>query len=147
MPSLRDETVRNKIIERLLRLTPATKPSWGSLDAPRLVCHLRDGLAMSLGELSVRSVNRKAFQHFPLKHLMLYVLPFPKNVPTAPELLSSTPQSFDADRQQVVQMIHRLAATPKANGPEHPFFGPLSFEEWNALQWKHFVHHLNQFGC
>jgi hypothetical protein len=111
-----------------------------------MVCHLGDGLAMSLGELSVRSVNRRAFWHFPLKHLIIYVLPFPKGVPTAPELLSTAPQGVEGDRRRVVQYINRLAAVPPGRGPEHPFFGPLTNEEWNALQWKHIRHHLRQFG-
>ena len=29
----------------------------------------------------------------------------------------------------------------------HPFFGPLSSEEWQALQWRHLDHHLRQFGA
>jgi hypothetical protein len=147
MPSLRHEAVRAELIRRLNRLTPATKPKWGRLDAPRLLCHLGDTLAMSIGELPVKSANRRAFHYFPLKHLILYVLPFPKGAPTAPELLSTAPQDFDVSRRRVLELMDRLAAAPKANGPEHPFFGPLTNEEWNALQWKHIDHHLKQFGC
>ncbi len=147
MPSLRDETARKQVIQRLERLTPATRPQWGRFDAPRMICHLVDSLAMSLGELPSRSANRKVFQHFPLKHLVLYVVPFPKSFPAAPELLSTAPRDFGADRQRLLGLIDRLAVTPKANGPEHPLFGPLTNEEWNALQWKHIAHHLKQFGC
>jgi hypothetical protein len=147
MPSLRDETVRNKLIQRLQGLTPATKPKWGRLDASRMLCHLSDALAMSLAEVSVEPMNHKAFHYFPLKHLILYVLPFPKSAPTARELLSTAPQDFDTDRRRVVELIDRLAASPNAKGPEHPFFGPLANDEWNALQWKHIDHHLKQFGC
>jgi hypothetical protein len=38
------------------------------------------------------------------------------------------------------------------NGPEkctkhpHPYFGKLSPEEWAILKWKHYDHHLRQFG-
>ena len=44
------------------------------------------------------------------------------------------------------QKTEQLALTPRAKGPEHPFFGPLTNGEWNALQWKHIKHHLKQFG-
>lgn len=147
MPSLRDETARKQLVQRLQNLTPAAKPKWGGMDAPRMLCHVGDALAMGLGELSTKPLNRKLFHHFPVKHLILYVFPFPKGAPTAPELLSSAPANFDADRQRVLESINRLAATPTAQGPEHPFFGPLTNEEWNALQWKHIDHHLKQFGC
>ena len=146
MPTLRDATAREQLIQRFASLTPTTKPAWGRLDAPRLLCHLSDALAMSLGEVSTKPMNRKLFHHFPLKHLILYVFPFPKSAPTAPELLATAPKEFDADRQRVIEMINRLAATPNAKGAQHPFFGPLTNEEWNALQWKHIDHHLKQFG-
>jgi hypothetical protein len=147
MPSLRNEKTRKSLTQRLLALTPETKPRWGKLDAPRLLCHLGDTLAMALGDLATQSANRKVFQRFPLKHLILYVLPFPKNVSTAPELLSSGPGDFETDRRRVVDSIGRLAALPKAMGADHPFFGRLTNEEWNALQSKHIGHHLKQFGC
>ena len=28
----------------------------------------------------------------------------------------------------------------------HPVFGPLNFEEWVLLHYKHVTHHLRQFG-
>jgi len=146
MPSLRNGTARNSLIQRLLRLTPAAQPRWGKLDAPRMLCHLGDSLAMALGDISTQPANSKAFHHFPLKHLIFYVLPFPKGVSTAPELLSSSPREFNADRKRVLESMERLAAAPQSMGPEHPFFGPLTNEEWNTLQGKHMDHHLRQFG-
>jgi hypothetical protein len=146
MQLLRNQAQRHLLIQRLDRLTPETKPLWGKLDAPRLLCHLADTLAMALGDLPTQTANTKAFHHFPLKHLVLYVFPFPKNVPTSPELLKTAPGDFEADRRRVVESIGRMAEKPRGLGPEHPFFGPLTNEEWNCLQGKHIDHHLRQFG-
>jgi hypothetical protein len=44
--------------------------------------HLRLAASMAVGELSVPSANKRAFQVFPLKQLILYVLPFPKGALT-----------------------------------------------------------------
>jgi hypothetical protein len=74
MPTLRNQKTRSGLTQRLQQLTPETKPQWGKLDAPRLLCHLADTLDMALGKLPAKSVNTKAFQHFPLKHFILYVL-------------------------------------------------------------------------
>lgn len=147
MPSLRDQATRSAIIQRLQQITPATKPKWGKFDAPRMLCHLDDALAVSLGELPSTTMNRKAFQHFPLKHLVLYVVPFPKNAAAPPGMLLTAPQNFEDDRQRLLDKIERMAAAPDGAGPEHPLFGPLSYEEWNALHCKHIEHHLKQFGC
>jgi hypothetical protein len=40
--------------------------------------HLRLSALMAIGEKTIPSANKRAFQTFPLKHLILYVLPFPK---------------------------------------------------------------------
>ena len=147
MPSLRDDETRSALIHRLQQLTPTAKTKWGRFDAPRMLCHLNDALACSLGDIKTRSFNRKVLQHFPLKHLFLYVVPFPKNAPTAPEFLSSNPSTFESDRQRLVSLMDRLAATPKGCGPEHPLFGRMTNDEWNVLQRKHIDFHLKQFGC
>ena len=117
MPSLRNEKIRNGLIQRLRRLTLETRPQWGSLDAPRLLCHLADTFEMSLGDIAVPSVNIKAFQRFPLKHLFLYVAPFPKGAQAPSELLSTAPGDFESDRQRAVGLVERLAATPVETAP------------------------------
>lgn len=147
MPSFRDRAVCEEMIRRLDRLTPSTPPKWGKLDAQRMLCHVADTLAMAVGDLSVPLMNYAPLRHFPLKHLILYVVPFPKNASTAKELLSSTPRNIDSDRRRVVELIHRLALAPAASGPQHPIFGRLTNDEWNVLQCKHLEHHLRQFGC
>ncbi len=147
MRSLRNEKARNELIRRLLRIQPAATPRWGRLDAARMLCHLGDGLALSLGELSASSLNRRAFQLFPVKQFVIYVVPWPKGAPSAPEQLSTLPGDFDADRRRIIERMERLASVPRAKGPEHPLFGPLSNDDWNFLQARHIAHHLKQFGC
>lgn len=147
MPSLRNQSARSALIQRLYCLTPTAKPKWGKLDAPRMICHLCDTFEMSLGELPVASTDSKVFRRFPLKHLFLYVLPFPKNAPAPSVLCSTAPRDFDTDRQRVQELINRLADAPRADGPAHPYFGPLTNEEWNVFMGKHLDHHLKQFGC
>ncbi len=146
MASLRDEPVRKELIRRLLTVRATTEPRWGRLDAPHMICHLGDMLAISLGELPAESMNRKAFQRFPLKHLVIYVLPWPKGAPSAPEQRSTAPGDFDADRRRLIERMERFAATPRTKGPAHPLFGPLSNDQWNCLHARHIGHHLKQFG-
>ena len=84
---------------------------------------------------------------FPLKHLLLYVLPFPKGAPTAPELKSEAAASFEEERAALLQLLERIGTGFRDGmGPAHPLFGPLSWREWGVATYKHTDHHLRQFG-
>ena len=48
---------RSQLIERLRRVRPDARPAWGTLDAPRMVCHLADGLRIALGELPAKPAH------------------------------------------------------------------------------------------
>jgi hypothetical protein len=147
MKSLHETADRDLFLARLGRLTPDSRPLWGRMSAGKMLCHLGDSLSMALGDLKVAARGNRAFQVFPLKHFVLYVMPFPKGVPTAPELLSTQPAEFEQDRQRVKELTTRFATAGKmGTGPEHPLFGVLDGTEWGALLHRHFDHHLRQFG-
>jgi hypothetical protein len=102
---------------------------------------------MALGELPVALKSKRAFQVFPLKQLLLYVAPFPKGAPTAPELLQGVPGDFETDKARLSELLRQVALGPHEGlGPVHPLFGPLSRQEWGVAVYKHTDHHLRQFG-
>jgi hypothetical protein len=147
MPTLMDAAARKGLVERLGRVRPESKAQWGNFDAARMVCHLGDALDSAVGKLEVTPTGGPwMLRHFPMKHLALYVIPMPKGAKAAPELLARAPGDFEADRQRVVEGMERLAAVPGGPGPEHFLFGPMTVDQWNALNWKHIDHHLRQFG-
>jgi hypothetical protein len=103
---------------------------------------------MGLGELTVAPKNVKVCHVFPVKHLMLYVLPFPHGAPTAPELLAPEPGPFEAERRSLLELLERVGTGPiEGQGPVHPLFGSLSRREWGVVMNKHMSHHLSQFGA
>jgi len=118
------------------------------MDVVAMLQHLRLSARMTLGELSVPSVNKRPFQMFPLKHVILYVLPFPKGAPTAPELKPADTVSFEEERAALLELLDRIATGPREGvGPAHPLFGPLTWREWGVVTYKHADHHLKQFGA
>jgi hypothetical protein len=118
------------------------------MDARAMLAHLRQSALMALGELPVACKGKRVFQVFPVKHLILHVVPFPKSAPTAPELLVPVEGDLDAIRSELVSLIDRIGTGPReGDGPVHPLFGRLSFEEWGVATYKHTDHHLRQFGA
>lgn len=149
MGSILNETDRAEIDRRMRSLTASSTRRWGTLDIVGMLEHLRLSANMALGELSIPSSNKRAFQMFPLKHLILYVVPFPKGAPTAPALKPSTDAaSFEEVRADLLTLLERIGTGPSEGaGPAHPLFGPLSWKEWGVVTYKHADHHLKQFGA
>ena len=147
MRSILNEGDRAAIHSRVQSLSVSSTGRWGSMDVTSMLQHLRLSAQMTLGELQVPSANKRAFQVFPLKHLILYVLPFPKGAPTAPELKPGVATSLDEEQAAVLELLERIGTGPREDaGPAHPLFGPLTWREWGVATYKHVDHHLRQFG-
>jgi len=148
MRSILNENDREAICNRVRSLSASSTARWGKMTVTGMLEHLRLSARMAVGELEVAPANKRAFQVFPLKHLILYVLPFPKGAPTAPELYPGAEASFEEERAGVLALLDRIGAGPQEGpGPTHPLFGPLSWREWGATTYKHVDHHLKQFGA
>jgi len=127
MGSILNEGDRDEIVRRMRSLSVTSDRRWGTLDVTGMLQHLRLSANMTLGELSLPSANKRAFQVFPLKHLILYVFPFPKGAPTAPGLKPGDATSFEDERAALVELLERIGTGPSDGaGPEHPLFGPLT---------------------
>ena len=85
MKTLWNEAHRAEVLQRIEAITPQRAPNWGRMDASRMVAHVGDWFRMALGELPIAE-RWLPVRYFPLKQLLIFVLPFPKNLPTAPEL-------------------------------------------------------------
>jgi hypothetical protein len=148
MHSILNEVDRTAIVSRMQSLSVSSTGRWGRLDVVGMLQHLHLSMRMTLGELQVPSANKRAFQMFPLKHLILYVLPFPKGAPTAPELKPTVAASLEKERAAVLELLERIGTGPREGaGPAHPLFGPMTWREWGVATYKHANHHLRQFGA
>jgi hypothetical protein len=147
MKSLQNERDRLEVLRRLERLVPDARPGWGRLTAPRMICHVADALRVALGERSMPPPASRRFTRFPLKHLFLYVIPMPRNLPTSRVLLSTAPGDFESDRRACADLVRRFSSSPSSGeGPGHQVLGVLTWRQWGVLQWRHLDHHLRQFG-
>jgi hypothetical protein len=131
---------------RVRRLNATRTPEWGRFTAQQMVVHLCDSLRMASGELPTAPKN-KPIRHPPLKQLIIYWLPFPRNVQTAPELLIRTPGEFASDVGELVDRLESFVkAGPAAAAAVHPLFGRMNGRLWGVLVYRHMHHHLAQFG-
>ncbi len=144
--SIFQAAARAELQQRLAGLPPDRAPLWGKMNAPKMVVHVADSLKMALGELQV--APRKTPMRFPvIKHLVIYLLPFPKGVPTAPELLARTPAAWTGEVVSLSALLEKFSTRSAADKwPPHPAFGKMSGHLWGALAYRHCDHHFTQFG-
>jgi len=147
MGSILNENDRAALSKRLQSLSASSTAQWGKMNVTGMLEHLRLSAQMATGEHAVASKNKRVFQMFPFKHLILYVFPFPKGAPTAVELLPSDTAAFEDERTALLSVLERIGTGAQDGmGPAHPLFGSLSRREWGVATYKHTDHHLKQFG-
>jgi hypothetical protein len=147
MKSMWQEAAKRELQDRLAKLTPEALGQWGKFTAPQMVVHIAESYRSSLGDLAVRSKNLP-LRYTPLKQLVIYWLPFPKNSPTAPELLARKPGDWTSDVAEVHELMNRFASRkPGGQWPVHAAFGSLTGKQWGILMYRHADHHFRQFGA
>lgn len=142
MKSLEQESARTELLTRLDSVNDDTKPLWGKFTARAMLDHIARATEMAAGEREV-APKKLPTRYFPLKQLFIYVLPFPKGLPTAPELLTDSPRSLDDSKSA----MRRLITTFDPKPCDHPAFGMMSAHAWSVLVYRHVDHHLRQFGA
>ena len=146
MSTLFDDQDRQQVLDRIHRLKSDSSPLWGSMTVTKAACHMGDQLAMALGEIEVRSSWRP--EGLPLiREFIIYVMPWPKGVATAPELLQTDLAELDEARGRLTDLIDRFVERG-ANGRlvPHSLFGKISNKTWGYLALRHLDHHLRQFN-
>ena len=147
MKSIWQEDARRELHDRLGALGWDRPSQWGKFTAPKMICHLADSLKMAMGDLKV-APKHLPIRYPPLKQLIIYVAPFPKGAPTAPELLARAPKEWAGDVEDVQALLARAGSSRTTDSwPEHPAFGKLSTRAWGVLIYRHMDHHLRQFGA
>lgn len=148
MKSLFDPIDNLEIIKRINNLNEKSTAEWGSMTVSQMLWHAQKPLQVAHGELKLkRGLIGFLFGKLAKKKL-INDAPFEKNLPTVPSFKNKEDPPFEETRDDLINIVRRFAE----KGPEgivkdpHPFFGPMTIQEWDTLQWKHLDHHLRQFG-
>lgn len=147
MPSLWQPEARSRLLMRLAELRPDAPRRWGRMTCPQMLAHVNDALRMAIGDLAT-APRPGPMRYSPLKQLIIYVLPIPKGVPTARELLGRIDRAqWEQEAAVFPSLLERFASRPAAASlPGHPAFGALSRRAWGVLAYRHVDHHFTQFG-
>jgi hypothetical protein len=142
-----------ELVGRARKLSPDARPRWGRLSARQMLCHVTDVARLVLGEIPTRPRDpagpprTRPFSRFPMKHLFLYVLPWPHGVRGPRDAFTTQPGDLEEDLKALETSLLRFKeCEPKDVWPPHPLFGRMSTGDWDRLLYRHTNHHFRQFG-
>lgn len=149
MPRL-DRATADRILERLAALTPETAPRWGKMNSAQVLGHLDAVVRYTMGELPPMPDRSTWQSRWVFKPLIIYgIVSIPHNVripsrpgkpdPVVPE---GTLEQLGASLDEYLVRAKNGSLPPAI----HPFFGVLSASTWTKFHYRHFEHHLTQFG-
>ena len=146
MKNIFNITDNQELIARIHKLTPESQAVWGKMSVAQMCKHTNEAVIVAFGENTIK-VN---FIFRLLGRMMknkVFNSEFQKNSPTAKEFIFTDNYDFEASRNELIKNFNRFA-----NGHQsikitnHPFWGKMTYDDWNKLMWNHVDHHLRQFG-
>jgi uncharacterized protein DUF1569 len=152
MKTLAREQDITDIQQRLKTIRPDCTRRWGRMSPHQMICHLSDSFLAVTGRRHV-SMASGPMERTVIKWIALHApLPWPKGVPTRPEidqtLAGTPPGDFATDVALLETLFAQFTSeVDSINGLVHPIFGPMSKSDWLRWGYLHMDHHLRQFGC
>ena len=145
--------VQQGFINLLKNLPANAMGKWGKMNAQQMTEHVTVFFKVSSGKLHFDLVTPEA--HLPkFKEFLLSEKEFRENTKAPASVLGedALPLRYThmneavAALQQSIDEFMLYFNEDAGKTTLHPVFGPLNFEEWVLLHYKHTRHHAKQFG-
>ncbi|UFH34025.1 DUF1569 domain-containing protein [Flavobacterium acetivorans] len=148
MKSIYNKDHNLELIERINRLSPESQAQWGKMNAAQMLSHCQGPIDVAFGNLKLKPNFLIGLLGKMFKNKILNAAEFKKNSPTAPEFIRKEAIDFEQSKKELIQkvMLFSELGEKAIKSSKHLFFGEMSFEDWDRLQYMHLDHHLKQFG-
>jgi hypothetical protein len=150
MKSLFNKNDNQEVINRINSLSNISQALWGKMNVSQMLSHCQVPLKVAFGEMKLkRGIPGFLFGKMVRKKLTKDETPFDKSLPTDKGFIVTDQREFEKEKNNLIGIVKRFQET----GPDglskdpHPFFGKMTSQDWDTIQWKHLDHHLRQFGA
>jgi hypothetical protein len=146
--SLYSPEVYRECLDRIEKLTPETRPRWGTMSAAQMLSHCAEIQEVSNGkELKNTPFPVKLFKGL-VRNMVVNEKPYPKNSKTHPQYRQTAARDFETEKRRLLAALDQFVNMDQkqAEAIRHPLFGKMSPEEKGWSIYKHLDHHLTQFG-
>ncbi|CAN1560210.1 Protein of unknown function DUF1569 [Flavobacteriaceae bacterium] len=146
MNSIFDKAENEAIIARINSLTPDSKALWGKMTVDQMCKHCTSAINVAFDKQDVKVNFLMRFLGKMLKN-KVFNSEFGKNSPTAKEFVFTNQYDLEIAKKEFVESFNQFAKGQQTiKVMDHPFWGKMTYEDWDKLMWKHVDHHLKQFG-
>jgi len=148
MKNISEPAVLEEVFQRLDALDSDTPRLWGTMTPAQMLLHCRKQIGLGTGEVRSKRLYPAPIQWL-IKQTIGFLIPWSKNLPTAPAMVSTKEDGLDFQTEltELKNTINGFVALPEnAALSGHPIFGNMTKEEWGRIIYKHLDHHLRQFG-
>lgn len=143
--NLFDTTVKSETLERIKKLTPASKALWGKMNVEQMLAHLQRPIGVAFGSHQLEGSFILKLIGPLFKSVLYNEKPYKHGLPTDKSYIVADQKNFEIERDKLVDMVNKFTEDNVTN-IVHPVFGKMTKEQWSKATWKHLDHHLQQFG-
>lgn len=152
MKTMFDASVRAELQQRIQSLTADRKAKWGKMNPYQMTrhCNIWNEWVLGKGPYSnhryTQDLLGKLFGKWALRNNTQNDRPLDKNMPAGKAFLARE-KDGDTETEKALWLQWIAAYAHFSNdGFVHDFFGRMSREQIGIFAYKHFDHHLRQFG-
>ena len=145
--------LRNDVVQLMNAFAQDAKSNWGKMNIQQMVEHVTDFFKVSFEHITFDLVTPE--EHLPkYKEFLMSDKEFRENTKAPESVLGADPvgarssslkEALEELQKSINSFFEYFQKDPLLT-TTHPVFGPLNFEEWVLLHYKHVIHHLKQFG-
>jgi hypothetical protein len=148
MKTLFDVQTYQDVARRIASLKADSPRQWGKMSASQMLEHVSRAAEMAAGAKPRQQALLGKAIGWIFKKDFLGEKPFPKSSPTGPDFIIQGEPDFATVQARALALLKQLHELGErgTDGHVHGFFGPLTGVQWGQTQFKHFDHHLRQFG-
>ena len=138
----------SSISQRIHALKPDSQRLWGQMDAAQMLAHIRFPLEVPMGKHELEKSWFLKLIGPMIKKQLVKDQPIKKNSPTGKTIKVTDQRDFEQEKTALLSTLTEYSEFVKAGKlpPAHPYWGKLTSQEWNIMQYRHLDHHLGQFG-
>jgi hypothetical protein len=129
-------------------LRSGARRQWGEMNVVQMLNHLKVATGSALGIYQLKDESTFIKRGL-IKFIVLRILKrLPRNA-AAPEgfkLEMYDKLDFETEKLKALEVLQKAYESNYSYYP-HPLFGNMSNNEWGKLIYRHFDHHLRQFGA